>query len=97
METLKDLLDFVFEAIDLPFELEETRQKYIQAHKCLNKYLQTGIVPDDKMKEAQNKIIKKLYIENKKNQNTYWDTWKEHRELIDIIANLNGCPTVRKK
>ena len=38
METLKDLLDFVFEAIDEPLELEETRQKYIQAHKCLNNY-----------------------------------------------------------
>ena len=36
METLKDLLNFVFVAVDLPLELERTRQKYIQAHKCLN-------------------------------------------------------------
>ena len=55
METLKDLLDFVFEAIDAPLALEKTRQKYIQAGKCLNKYLQNGIVPDDKIKEAQKK------------------------------------------
>ena len=64
METLKDLLDFVFVAIDLPLKLERTRQKYIQAHKCLFDYLQTGIVPDDKIKEAQNKIDKKIYIED---------------------------------
>ena len=36
METLKDVLDFVFKTIDLPLEREKTRQKYIQAHKCLN-------------------------------------------------------------
>ena len=65
MEILKDLLDFVSVAIDLPLELERTRQKYIQAHKCLKNYLQTGIVPDDKNKEAQNKIDKILYIEDK--------------------------------
>ena len=34
METLGDLLDFVFVAIDLPLELERTRQKYNEAHKC---------------------------------------------------------------
>ena len=50
METLKAVLDFMFVAIDLPLELERTRQKYIQAHKCVNNYLQTGIVPDDKKK-----------------------------------------------
>ena len=58
METLKDLLDFVFEAIDAPIELEKTRQKYIQAHKCLNNYLQTGIAPDVKKKKHKFKFIK---------------------------------------
>ena len=74
METLKDLLDFVFVAIDEPLELEETRQQYIQAHKSLNNYSQTGIVPDDKIKEAQNTIDKILYIEDNKkdNPNYYW-------------------------
>ena len=52
----------MFEAIDAPPELEKTRQKYIQAHKCLNNYLQTGIVPDDKKEEAQNKLDKIFYI-----------------------------------
>ena len=47
MERIKDLLNFVIEAIDAPLALEKTRQKYIQAHMCLNNYLQTGIVPDD--------------------------------------------------
>ena len=51
-------------AIDLPLELERTRHKIIQAHKCLNNYLQTGIVPHDKIKQAQNKIHKILYIED---------------------------------
>ena len=36
METTKDLLDFVFEVIDAPLAIEKNRQKYIQAHKCLN-------------------------------------------------------------
>ena len=62
METLKDLLDFAFVATFLPLELEKNPQKYFQAHKCLNDYLQTGIVPDDKIKEAQNKIQNKIYI-----------------------------------
>ena len=53
METLKDVLYFVFLAIDLPLTLERSRQKYIQAHKYFNKYLQTGIVLDDKTKVAQ--------------------------------------------
>ena len=66
MKTLKDLLDFVFEAIDAPLALEKTRQKYFQAHKCLYNYLQTGVVPDDKIKEAQNKLDKRLYIEDNK-------------------------------
>ena len=39
METLKDLLDFVFQATDAPLALEKTRQKYVQAHKCLIKNL----------------------------------------------------------
>ena len=33
----------------------------------LNNYSQTCIVPDDKIKEAQNKIDKILYIEDIKN------------------------------
>ena len=33
----------------------------------------------------------------KDNQNTYWDFEKELYELIDIIANLNGCTTIRNK
>ena len=69
MKTLKDVLDFVFVAIDLLLEIEKTCQKYIQAHKCLNIYLQTGIVPDDSMKKAQNKIDKILYIEDNKKDN----------------------------
>ena len=56
MKTLKDLLYFVFDAIDLPIQLEETKQKNKQAYECLNNYLQSGIVSDDKIKEAQNKI-----------------------------------------
>ena len=65
METLRVLFDFVFVKIDLPLELKRTRQKYIQAHKCLNGYLQTGIVPDDKIKETKNIIDKIIYIEKK--------------------------------
>ena len=89
----------MFVAIDEPLELEETRQQYIQAHKSLNNYSQTGIVPDDKIKEAQNTIDKILYIEDNKkdNLNYYWDFDKELRKLIDIVANLNGCTTIRKK
>ena len=66
METLKDVLYFVCDSIDLPTETERTRQKHIQAHKCSNNYLQSGIVLDDSMKEAQKKIDKILYIENSK-------------------------------
>ena len=97
MSTLGDLLDFVFDAVGLPLELERIRQNCIQAHKCLNKYLQTGIVPDDKIKEAQNKIDKIFYIEDnrKGNPDSYWDISKELYELIDILADLNGCTTVR--
>ena len=97
METLEDVLDFVFVAIYLPLELEKTRQKYIQAHKCLNNYLQTGIVPDDKIKEAQNKIDKLLYNEDNKkdNPNSYWDFEEELYELIDLIANINGCRKIK--
>ena len=97
METLGDLLDFVFVAIDLPLELEKTRQKYIQARKCLNNCLQTGFVQDDKIKEAQNKIDKILYIEDdiKDNPDSYWDMSMELYELIDIVSDLNGCTTIR--
>ena len=96
METSKDVLDFVFNAIDLPLELERTRQKYIQAHKCLNNYLQTGIAPDDRIKEAENKIDKILYIEDNKkgNPDSYWDMSKELYELIDIVSDLNGCKRI---
>ena len=89
----------MFIAIDLPLKLERTRQKYIQPHKCLNNYIQTGNVPDDKILEAQNKIDKILYTEDNKTDNpdSYWDFEKKLYELIDIIANLNGCTTVKKK
>ena len=66
METLKDVLDFVFIATDLPLELDRTRQKYVQTHKCLKICLQFGIVPDDKIKEAENKKDKILYIQDNK-------------------------------
>ena len=33
-------------------------QKYIQAHNCLNNYLQFGIVPDDEKKKH------KIYLKN---------------------------------
>ena len=65
MENLKDVLRFVFDAIDLPTKTERTRQKYFQAHKCLINYLQSGIVSDDSIKEAQKKIDKRLYIAKK--------------------------------
>ena len=73
METSKDLLDFVFEVTDAPLGLEKTRQKYIQAHKCLNIYLGTGLLSEDKIKESQNKIDEIIYIHDnkKKNQNSY--------------------------
>ena len=45
----------MFDAIDLPTETERTCQKYIQAHKCLNIYLQSCFVSDDSIKEAQKK------------------------------------------
>ena len=79
--------------------LEGGCRKYFQAHKCLNDYLQTGIVPDDKIKKAQNIIDKILYIDDNKedNPNSYWDFKKERRDLIDIIADLSGCTTVRNK
>ena len=35
MKTLKNDLYFAFDAIDLPTETERTREKFIQAHKCL--------------------------------------------------------------
>ena len=97
METLKDVLDYVFLAIDLPLKPEETRQKYIQAHNCLKNYLQTDIAPNDRIKEAQNKIDKIFYIEDikKDNPDSYWDFEKELYGLIDIVADLNGCTTIR--
>ena len=97
METIRDFLEFVFVAIDLPLELDRTRRKDIQAYNFLNNYLQTGIVPVDKIKEAQNKIDKTLYLEDneKDNPNSYWDFEKELYELIDITADLNGCRKIK--
>ena len=40
MKTLKDVLYFVFDAIDLPTKTERTRQIVIQLHNCLNTFLQ---------------------------------------------------------
>ena len=90
MKTVKNVLNFVFEAIDLPTELQETQEQYIQAHKCLNIYLQSGIVSDNSIKEAQSKIDKILYFEkNKKDyENHVRDFDIEIKELIDIV---NGC------
>ena len=81
MKTLKDVLKFMFDDDnDFPL-LKEGCQKYIPAHKCLNNYLQSGIVSDDSIKEAQNKIDKILYIEHNKKDNadSYWDFKKERR------------------
>ena len=97
METLKDVLYFVFDAIDLPEETERTCQNYIQAQECLNKYLQIGIVSDDSIKEAQNKIDKKLYIaKNKKDYDDpeYESINAERNELVIIVSDLNGCRVV---
>ena len=93
MKTLKDVLCFVYDAIDLRTEIEKTRQKYFQAHKCLNNYLQSGIVSDDSVEKAPNKIDKILYIENneKDHLNPYWEIDKEISELVNIVADLNGC------
>ena len=89
MKTLKDVLYFVFDAIDLPTETERTRRKYIQAHKCLKNYLQSGIVSDDSITEAQNKIDKLFYIENNKKDylDPYWDIHNEINELVGIVAD----------
>ena len=97
METFKDVVDFVFDAIDLPLQLEETRQKNFRAQKCLNKYKQTGIVPDDRIREAQNKEDKILYIEDykKDNPHSYWDMSKKLFDLADIVADLNGCTSIK--
>ena len=91
MKTLKDVLYFAYDAIDLPTETKRTRQKYIQAHKCLNNYLQKGIVSDDSRKEGQNKIDKIPYIEiNKKDYlDPYWDIHNEVYELVTIVVDLN--------
>ena len=96
MKTLKDVLYFVIDAIDLPTETERTRQKYIQAHKCLNKYLQSGIVSDDRIKEAQNKINRILYIENNEKDylDPYGDIRNEVNELVTIVADLNGSTRI---
>ena len=82
---------------DLPLQLEESRQKYIQAHKCSKYYKQTGIVPDNGIKEAQNKIYKTLYIEDNKKSNpdSYWDMSKELYYLIDTLADLNGYTRIK--
>ena len=74
MKTLEDdLFFFVFDAIDLPTETERTPEKFFQAQKCFKKFLQIGIVSDDGIKEAQNKIDKILYIE--KNKKEYIDPY----------------------
>ena len=74
----------MFDAIDLPTELERTRIKYIQAHKSLNKYLQSDIVSVDSIKEAQNKIDKKIY--NEKNKKDYLDPyWDIHNEVNELV------------
>ena len=93
MKALKDVLYFVYDAIDLPTKTEKSRQKRIQAHKCLNKYLQSGIISDDKIKEAQIKIDKILYIENNKKDyiDPFWDIHNEVSELVSIVADINGC------
>ena len=93
MKTLKDVLYFVFDAIDLPTETKRTCENYIQGHKCLNNYLQSGIVSEDSIKEAQKKIDKKLYIENNKKDylDPFWDFDNEVNELVAILADLNGC------
>ena len=97
LKTLRDVLEFVFDAVDLPLQLEETPQKYIQAHKCLNNYKQTGILPDDRIKETQNKIDKILYIvDNRKgNPDSFWGRSKELYEIIDIVADSNGCTRIK--
>ena len=69
MKTLKDVLNFMFDNDNYFPLLEEGCQKHIQAHKCLNNYLQSGIVSDNSIKEEQNKIDKILYIEHNKEDN----------------------------
>ena len=94
MKTLENIFYFVFDAIDLPRETERTRQKIVQAHKCFDNYLQSGIVSDDSIKEAQNKIDKILYIAKIKkgyDDPEYQCIKKEISELVDIVADLNGC------
>ena len=61
--------------------------------KCLNKYLQSGIVLDDSIKKAQNKIDNILFIENNKKDylDPYWDIHNEINKLVNIVADLNGC------
>ena len=94
METLKDVLCFVFDAFDLPTETERTCQNYIQAHKCLNNYLQSGIVSDDSIKEAQNKIDEILYtakIKKDYDDPEYESVKAEIKELVNIVSDLIGC------
>ena len=83
----------MFDATDLQTETERARQKYIQGHKCLNNYSQSGIVSDDSIKEAQNKKDKILYIENiqKDYLDPNWDFHSEVNEMVGIVAVLNGC------
>ena len=96
MKTSKDVLYFVIDAIDLPTETERTRQNNIQAHKCLNNYLQSGIVSDDSIKEAQNKMNKILNFENNEKDylDPYWDIHNEVNELVTIVADLNGSTRI---
>ena len=60
-------------------------------------FLQTVIVPDDKIKEAQNKIDKILHNEDNKKDSpdSYWHMSNELFEIIDIITILIGCRTIK--
>ena len=59
----------------------------------MNNSLQSGIVSDDSIREAQNEIDKILYIEiNKKDYlDSYWNIHNEVNELVSLVADLNGC------
>ena len=87
---------FAYDAVDLQTETGRTRQKFIQAHKCLNNYLESGFVSDDSIKEAQHKIDKILYIEKNKTDylDPFWDIHNEAYELVTIVADSNGCTRI---
>ena len=52
---------------------------------------------DDRIKQAQNKMDKILYIEDNKKDNpdSYGDMSKELYDLLDIVADLNGCTKIK--